>query len=141
MNFLIAQLYNTYKRSGAGNPEFRVRIYLLVLTYAGLLSLFIPSFDITNLFVFDGKLKINLIWLIGFSIIFLYLLNHRYKKLFNKERLMELHTKYKLKPWPSPIVYITSIITYLLVLFLGPILSVLLTGGEILGEKIHGLLR
>lgn len=141
MNFIIIQLYETYKRNGAVNPETNVRLYLLTLICLIIISFLFPIFEIINFYFFHINHKPNPILLICLAIILVYLVNRFFIKSLSTRKITMLQKKHSFKLWPSSLVYISSTLLLIFFTFLGPVLATLLSGGEFFGETMKGILR
>jgi hypothetical protein len=140
LNFLIAQIYSTYKRSGALNPEFMVRNYLFLLTFLLLMSVFIIIVDLVDFFMLSGTLGNYFVLFIGLTWVLTFFIGKFYKRYFSNRRLVEMQSKCVMF-LPTYLVYSIMVFLLMFCLLLGPSLAVLLTGGIMLGERCDGILR
>ena len=140
MTLLIVKLYQFYKRNGDPNPEMKITGYLAVVLYFATWCIVLPLTEIINKKVMDDHLKPDrAVWvIISFVIFYLYFkMVDRY--LFTQKHMQTLEKKYKASQMSTFLLFTLVILLPVLLMLFGPVLAVLLTGGEILGNKITGV--
>ena len=139
MKCIVRQIYATFKRSENFNPDLSTRLYLLSLTF--FIFIWSASFAISffDKIIFKENLNVNSIWLVCFSIVFLYVFGRRYQKIFSKKKLDEILRAGTNGFLPIFWGYAFMLIAFMLLLFLGPMLSIFIFGGKLLGTRITGI--
>jgi hypothetical protein len=142
MNLLIVKLYQSYKRKGDPNPEMKVTTYLTLVLYFVTWCIALPAIEIISLRFYDDNLKIDRTVLTVGTLLICYLYyKQAFKYLFYKNKMKTLGEKYKSTHVPTPLLYLIVILIPVFLMLLGPTLAVMLTGGEIFGNRITGLLE
>lgn len=140
MTLLIVKLYQLYKRKGDPNPEMKITGYLAMVMYFATWCIILPVVEIVNLKFLDNNLKPGrAVWVIT-SLIILYVYYRMvYRNLFTNKHMKTLEKKYKAYHIPIFLLYTIVILLPVFLMLFGPTLAILLTGGEILGNRITGL--
>jgi hypothetical protein len=142
MKLLISKIYGLYKRNGNPNPEFKLVVYLAMILYLVSWCILMLCFSVIDFYYFDKKAKLNSIVIIGVSLFVGWMLYKLlFKALIKQRRLKRWETMYSNVSVSSLLLYLILILLPLLLLLLGPVLATWLTGGEILGHRINGLLE
>jgi hypothetical protein len=140
MSLLIVKLYQSYKLKGDPNPEMKITGYLAVVLYFATCCIVLPLIEIINLKILDDDLKLNrAVWVITSLVIFYLYYRLIYRYLFANRRMKTLEKKYKAFHIPIFLLYLIVLLLPVLLMLFGPTLTVLLTGGEILGNRITGV--
>ena len=138
MKCIIRQIYATFKRSENFNPELSTRLYLLCLAYFLFISIVTFVIKLINKIPFSKNLNFNPIWLVCFSVAFLYVFAKRYQTKFSKNKLDDImRDGNRILPvfWG----YTFMLIAFIFLLFLGPMTSIFIFGGKLLGTRITGI--
>ncbi|RYG01052.1 MAG: hypothetical protein EOO07_34685 [Chitinophagaceae bacterium] len=140
MLLLIGKLYQSYKRQGDPNAEMKITGYFAMVLYFATWCIILPLFEIIKVTFFGVNLKPHrVIWVISSFVLFYLFYRLVYKYLFAKKHMTSLEKRYKNYHIPTFLLYLVVVLIPVLLLLLGPTLAVLLTGGEILGNRITGV--
>lgn len=139
MKSIVRQIYATFKRSENFKPDLSTRLYLLCLTYFLFISFASFAINLLDKIIFKENLNINPIWLVCFSIVFLYVFGRKYQKIFSKKKLDEILRAETARFLPIFWGYTFMLIVFMFLLFLGPMLSIFIFGGKLLGTRITGI--
>lgn len=139
MFFLIAKLYQEYKRADTWNAEERIVLYITFVIFNLFFALFIPFWQVVEWFLnFESQpLLLGIILMVS---IFLFTKGRRFvqKKFFKEGKMDFLVKRYKLYVINKLILHTLTILLPLLLFFIGSVLGVFLVGGEIAGVKVEG---
>lgn len=139
MLFLIAKLYEEYKRADTWNAEERTVLYIIYLIFNLFFALLIPVWQVVEYFTkFESRL-LSLGIILMFSI-FLFTKGRRIvqKKFFKEGKMDLLSKRYRRYTINKLILYTLIVLLPLLLFFIGPVLGIFLVGGEIAGVRVEG---
>jgi hypothetical protein len=142
MILLIVRLYRSYRLKGDPNPEMKITGYLAMVLYFITWCIILPLIEVINLKFPNNNLKFDrAVWVITSLVISYFYYRVIYKYLFTYKRMKVWEKRYKAFYIPTFLLYTVVILLPVLLMLLGPTLAVLLTGGEILGNKVTGVLE
>lgn len=141
MNFFIAKIYEVYSKNQDLNALFRTRMYLIALLTSAFSSVSLILFETTSYFLAHKKISLNPLIIITCLLAVVYFSNKFLTKWLTKEKLNEIKNKYKEIQLHPLIVYLFMIVLFLILLLSGPVLSILINGGEFFGERVNGILH
>lgn len=139
MFFLIAKLYQEYKRADTWNAEERIVLYITFILFNLFFALFIPFWQTLEHFTNFESRPLSLGIIIIFSI-FLFTKGRKIvqKKFFKEGKMDLLSKRYKRYAINKLILYTLTVLLPLLLFFIGPVLGVFFVGGEIAGVRVEG---
>ncbi|MBK8087354.1 MAG: hypothetical protein IPK31_05045 [Chitinophagaceae bacterium] len=142
MTILFVKLYEEYKRVNAPDPEGRLVLYATYFTLMSSYAIFLPLWNVIEAILFDGRIGVNPIFLLAFSLI-ICVVGYKfiYKKLFRQNKMGRLQEKYQHYSINRVLLYFIVVTLPIFQLFLGMSIGIILTGGEILGTRFQGLIR
>lgn len=141
MNFIFAKLYEEYLRQ-EDSPNRRITMYISIVYFFQTFVIALPIKAYINKQIFKNQIHYEkwtiMVAVFAVLIIITYFVHLIYIKKGLLERIVIKHKRKKIKK--SILYLIVALTPVTLMLFAGTI-TVYLTGGEIFGQKIHGLLE
>lgn len=141
MLFLLAKLYEEYKRVDLWNPQERIVLYLTFISQGFFSTVFVPVWHILTRHIAINRIVFLLVF--GGCIITIFTKGRKliYGQLFKRKKMSILIDRYKNRSINRVVLYVLSVVIPFFLLFAGPLISVLLSGGTLFDIKIQGLLN
>jgi phosphotransferase system glucose/maltose/N-acetylglucosamine-specific IIC component len=141
VKYFIAKIFEVYSNNEDFNAVFRTRIYLIAVLTSAFSAVGLVLYETIYNFLTHKKPPLSPFIVIIYLLIVIYFSNKILTAWLTKEKLNDLKSKYNQPRFPPFIVYTLMILLFLILLFSGPFISTLINGGEILGERINGILH
>jgi len=141
LDFLFAKLFVEYQKK-KDPAEFSITLYISIVYFFILFSLYLPLSVTINKVFFDNGLKYNKTYLLiaVFSTLAL-LAIFTYKKYIKDKFIYSLTKKYQAKKINKALLYTLIALIPVFLLLLGGTMTVLLSGGRILSHEFEGLIH
>ncbi|MFD3002596.1 hypothetical protein ACFS7Z_19655 [Pontibacter toksunensis] len=139
MNFYFAKLFEEYKRKN-DPAEFNITLYISVFYFFLLFGFYLPVSVVVKKLFLSGSFSYNQTVLITTTLsVFVIIVFIVYSKYIKKKYIFELVKKYRGRRMSRFILYILICLLPLFFLLAGATVTVLLSGGKILGSEFKGL--
>jgi quinol-cytochrome oxidoreductase complex cytochrome b subunit len=110
------------------------------LLVSALVSIGLIAFETTCNLLLLKKQSLSPFILVIYFLTAIFISNRASKKQLTIEKLQKLKTEYAQRRVHPLILFSFMIVLFLILLFIGPFISVLINGGEIFGERINGII-
>jgi uncharacterized membrane protein len=141
MNLIFAKLFEEYIKKN-DPAEFKITSYISIFYFMLMFVLLLPIKTFVDKIIFHNQVHYDKntikFYVFGLLVLTTSIVYYVYIK---KKYIYKLMEKYKKRKLNKTILYILIIMIPVILLLLAGTITVYLNGGEILGEKIKGLLE